>query len=613
MHRFVALLWDERVEDRTLLVQRWCEAFARSSTQWITLLEEPGMLVLVMRSSNGALRAAPFMGAKGVAIGVVHERGRENAGLVASVSSALAQRTAATAGDAFLKETWGQYVAIWRDPATNETTVLRDPSGAVSCFMTDARGIRLLFSFVEDVVELEGLAFSIDWNQVRVFLHHNYFTTKQTGLNEITELMPGERMVWAPESATFSWAWHAAAIAAQPDRRRIEDLRAAVRETVAACTKASAKSYRSIVLQLSGGLDSSILLALLKRADGAAITALHTVNTGYEGFERELARLAAEHTGVRLIERPLDPTTSDLRTILEAPLLARPARQIIGIQANRMIAEVCDEVGADAVMAGHGGDTFFLQRGLASYSTSDWLRIRGFGAGVFRVAYDQATLEQRSVWAVLGEAARSAISSRNWTPYVFSEAGAPETPRLLTPFQEGGIPESFWKHPWIEAAKRLPRGKREQLLSFIGLYNYFVLYGYGVTLDAINPYQAQPIAELALRIPAYQLVRGGHDRALQRSAFADLLPERIVRRTGKGLINHQLLVAVARNADFLRELVLDGEITKQAWISRGAAERLFSEEQFIRGDGLMTALGLVAAEAWVQGWRKTCPARRAVA
>lgn len=571
------------------------------------------MLVLAMKSSSGALRAAPFIGAKGTAIGIVHERGQENAGPLGSVSPALARRTEATAGDALLKEAWGQYVAIWRDPTTNQTTVLRDPSGAVSCLMTEARGIRLLFSYVEDVVGFEGIALSIDWNQLRAFLHHNYFTTRQTGLNEITELMPGERMVWTPAGATYSWAWDAVAIAAQPDMRSLEELRAGVRETVVACTTASAKSYRKIVLQLSGGLDSSILLALLKRAGGAEVIALHTVNTGYEGYERELALLAAEHAGARLIERSLDPQASDLRTILEGPLLARPARQVIGIQANRMIASVCDEIGAEAVMAGHGGDTFFLQRGLAGYMTSDWMRTRGVGAGFLRVAYDQATLEQRSVWSVLGEAARSFTSDQKWSPYVFSDAETAETSTLLAPFEESGLPEAYWKHPWIEPATRLPPGKREQLVSFIGLYNYFVLYGYGVALDAINPYQAQPIAELSLRIPTYQFVRGGHDRALQRSVFADLIPERIVRRTGKGLINHQLLVAVARNADFLRALVLDGEIVKQAWIDQRAAEHLFSKDQLVRGDGLMTALGLIAAEAWLQGWRRSSPARRDVA
>lgn len=606
MHRFVALFWDKKIEERTLLVQRWCESLARSSTQWVTLLEEPGMLVLAMKSSTGALRAAPFTGAKGVAIGVVHERGREDAGPVVSISPALAQRTEETAGDALLKEMWGHYVAIWRDKTTYRATVLRDPSGAVSCFMAEAGGVRLLFSFAEDVAGLEGLTFSIDWNQVRAFLHHNYFATKHTGLAEVSELMPGERMTWTGDDpAAFAWAWDPITIAANPDRRGFDDLCLDVRKTMASCAKAWAGSYRSIVLQLSGGLDSSILLALLNSASGARVTPMHTVSAGYEGYERELARLAAEHTRLQLVERSQDARASDLRNILDAPRLARPARQIIGIQANRLIAGVCEEVEADAVVAGHGGDTLFLQRSLASNLAADCLRVKGPGADVLRIAYDQATLEQRSVWAVLGETAGDVIRPRGWRPYAFLDDVSPNAPRPLAPIAESGLPSSYWMHPWIDSAVRLPPGKRDQVLSFIGLYNYFVLYGYGVTLDAINPYQSQPIIELALRIPTYQFVRGGRDRALQRAAFGSLIPERIARRTGKGLINHQLLVAVARNASFLRELVLDGDIVRQDWIDRQAAEALFSEEQLLRGSGLMSALGLVSAEAWLQGWRKS--------
>ncbi len=563
------------------------------------------MLVLVMRSSSGALRAARFTGAKGAAIGVVCERGRESAGPVASVSPALAQRTEATSGDALLKEAWGQYVAIWRDPTTSQTTVLRDPSGAVSCLMTEARGIHLLFSFAEDVVGLEGLAFSIDWNHVQAFLHHNYFTTKHTGLAEVSELMPGERMIWTVNAPpAFAWAWDPTAIAACPDRRSFDELCTDVRETMTACASAWASSYRNIVLQLSGGLDSSILLALLHRASGTSVTPLHTVSAGYEGYEHELARLAAEHTGLQLVERSQNAQKSDLRTILDAPLLARPARQIIGIQANRLIAGVCEEVGADAVAAGHGGDTLFLQRSLAGHLPSDYMRVNGLGPDMLRIAYDQATLEQKSVWGVLKETAGNVLRPRNWEPYAFLDNNDPNTPRLLAPIAESGLPSSYWIHPWIDFAARLPPGKRDQVLSLIGLYNYFVLYGYGLTLDAINPYQSQPMIELALRIPTYQFVRGGRDRALQRAAFGDLIPERIARRTGKGLINHQLLVAVARNAAFLRELVLDGDIVRQDWIDRRAAEALFSEEQLLRGGGLMSALGLVAAEAWLQGWRK---------
>lgn len=563
------------------------------------------MLVLMVRSLIGALRAAPFTETKGAAIGVVFERGRESAGPIGKVSPALAKRTVATAGDALLKETWGQYVAIWRDSTNNQTTVLRDPSGGVSCFMTEARGIRVLFSFAEDVVRLEGLSFTIDWHHVQAFLHHNYFTTKHTGLAEVSELMPGERMTWTVDAPpAFEWAWDPTAIAASPDRRNFDDLCTDVRETMSTCAAAWAGAYQRIVLQLSGGLDSSILLALLHRASGPSITPLHTVSSGYEGYEHELARLATEHTGLRLVQRSQDAQTNDLRAILDAPLLARPARQIIGIQANRLIAGVCEEVGADAVAAGHGGDTLFLQRSLAGHLPSDYMHVNGLGPNVLRIAYDQATLEQGSVWGVLKETAGNVLRPRNWEPYAFLDNDDPNTPRLLAPIADSGLPTSYWIHPWIDSALRLPPGKRDQVLSFTGLYNYFVLYGYGVTLDAINPYQSQPIIELALRIPTYQFVRGGRDRALQRTAFGDLIPERIARRTGKGLINHQLLVAVARNAAFLRELVLDGHTVRQDWIDRRAAEELFSEEQLLRGGGLMSALGLVAAEAWIQGWRK---------
>ncbi len=115
---------------------------------------------------------------------------------------------------------------------------------------------------------------------------------------------------------------------------------------------------------------------------------------------------------------------------------------------------------------------------------------------------------------------------------------------------------------------------------------------------------SQPIIELCLRIPTYVWIVGGRDRAIARRAFADVLPRQVVRRTSKGLIDRYNRIMLDRNAGFLREMLLDGELVKAGLLDRsrldaclvpGEVSTSFEYNEVLRQH--------LCTEIWVRRWR----------
>jgi hypothetical protein len=166
------------------------------------------------------------------------------------------------------------------------------------------------------------------------------------------------------------------------------------------------------------------------------------------------------------------------------------------------------------------------------------------------------------------------------------------------------IPTAYKHHPWLSQAVGLPGGKANHLSNIVALYNYYVVRGHGLARDAILPYFSQPIAEFALRTATYMFSQGGIDRSLERSAFGDVIPEAIRRRTTKGGADMYVLQIIQRNIAFFRELILEGELATQNWIDREKVERMLNLDHVVHGGGGLFIFRLVAVAAWLNSWRE---------
>lgn len=603
MDRFVAMMWEPADTSRLWLINAWCETLKRASPSWTCVLEIPGVRVFSLAQRGDAPIVTHWENGQGIAIGVLFERTAHAGGRVRKLDRAECGRVAETNGQALVGDYWGNYVAIWRDHHAQSTQVLRDPCGAVPCFFTNQQGLQLIFSHADDVSMFSGVRFAVDWTFIQAFILFNYFVTTHTGLDGVSELLAGERLKLHPDgSCERSWSWNGFEMASQPLLMPFADAKAELHAAAELCFRAWGSEYKNIIASVSGGLDSSILINLLRRTSDAEVLGLHFLGDDYEAYESDLARLAAEHANVELLEVTQDPLQDDIQRMMQAARLARPKVQILAVQIDDICVKIADARQVDAFMIGQGGDNIFLQRSGANHLVSDCLRAPGGLAQLPTVAYDAASLRQYSVWKALSEGLEGALAAKPWDPHAILQTREFMRHCPLTPECIESIPASYKTHPWLQEAHRLPRGKADHLASVIALYNYYIDHWRGLRRDVVYPLFSQPILELALRTPTHILCRGGQDRALERAAFTDILPAAIARRTMKGGTSYYSARVIQHNMSFLRELILDGEIARQGWMNREKIEAMLTPEHMVHGGGKMFVRLLAVAEAWLCTW-----------
>ncbi len=601
MHRFLALLWDGHERRAARQADAWSRALECGPRRWDRYLDAPGLRVLGPAKASGPRHFPVKDGDEGLVIGAMFERGRETDGRITRLAPGSLARCGS---EGLIARFWGNYIAIWRNAGSKAVTILRDPCGAIACFHVRSGGVDLLCSSPAEIAHLPGLKLTIDWTSLDVFLAYPPIVTRHTCLDELSELLPGEEAIWRP-CATLErrWAWDIAHKARASDRPTFSEACLELRATAKTSLGAWKRSFDHILVRVSGGLDSSIVASLLARDPAARITGLHVTGRGYEAHELALARLTARNAGIKLVELESGSRQSRFGAPLSAPLLARPTMQMLGAGLEQALVALYATIGADGVMSGHGGDNLFLQRSLATHVFVDGLSVNSPFRNAPGFAYDVAMLQERSIWGVLGAAGRT-LFTRYLSPATCDLGpAAPASNALLSDERRRAIAPERTLHPLEASLQDLPPCKKEQAHAILALRDYHPLISSEAAPPSVFPLISQPILEFALRTPAPTFVQGGLDRALERSAFADLIPLQVARRTEKGFINHHLTSDVLEHLTGIRERLLDSELVRRGGLERARIERLLTPEGLHRPGSLNAALKLIVADAWLCAWR----------
>ncbi|MDP3737530.1 MAG: asparagine synthase-related protein [Hyphomonadaceae bacterium] len=573
------------------------------SKAWTEAFTGRGLTILSSAPPDSTPRLSVLTDGKGVVVGTLFETGYEEHGPQLRLDQETTDRVVVSGGQELLSRFWGHYVAFIQDPDARLTHILRDPCGATPCFYTHVNGVDVLCSFVDDIAELNGVRFSINWDSVRAYFLSNHFINTRTGLSELTELLPGQRLTWRSSNRPVtSSLWNPVAIGGAPNLQSYEATREDFRIVTERCVGAWARAGGSVLVRMSGGLDSSIVAGLVRRASENGVLGVHFVNRGYEAFELGLAREASAHAGIQLVEQTFDRATISFRAAASGPRLARPTKQLLGTDADAKLIEICKITGAQTVMGGHGGDSIFLQRSIAGDALTDYLRIKGLGRDIWRVAYDTAVLLESSIWHVGKDAALKVIRGRRWNADTLLEDAKVSPHQLLTQESIASTSPESLTSMWLAEATDLPNGKSEQLRNILALRNYHPARGHALAHNAVHPLISQPLVELALRTPTYLFSFGGADRALERDAFRDCIPASVARRYNKGFVNHSVIASVVDDLDYIREFVLGGSCVRSGLLDCRKVERLVTSEQLLQGQGIGALMDLVAVESWLAPW-----------
>ncbi|WP_269714831.1 asparagine synthase-related protein [Caulobacter sp. NIBR2454] len=577
MRDYLAVFGGAR-EQVSLAVQR----IAAANSEWSPIAADHGWAVLAPKAS--AMRVRPLPARRGVIIGDLFERGASGPlqGRVSAISTP--QASAEVVCQSLCRHYWGRYVAVVRGADDQGVQAFRDPSGMLDCVTWRAGGLAFVASTLPDWLAAAFLpVLAIDYPHVHRMLLDRSAEVGALGLKGVVAVNPGAlqaveaaeaaRMIWRPQ--TF------VGVERQQPKAAAQDLRDAVITTVSALTS----PHRPILAELSGGLDSAIVMAALREVRSGGLHALNYFFDAGEGDERRYARDVASKLDVPLHEAERPDLV--LTRIPDAAVTSvRPSLSALDGLYEQDLIQHARAVGADQIFTGQGGDSVFFRYATPLVLVDELSRI-GLGALRPQSLAQTARRNGISVWALLAGALRRGSAPTGM-------------PTLGFAVSDGATAED---HPWTLGLERWP-AKRLQIEGLISAQAYFTATHRGAELDLCQPLLAQPVVEAALRLPVSQLTLEGRDRGLARRLFCDQLPGSVIHRRSKGSAASFYARVVTSSLGFLKPHLLDGRLAALGMVDRPRLEAALDPSQMIWTGGQLEILQAAVLEGWLRHWEE---------
>ncbi len=600
MFRYVAFVWNEQDAAAREAARALLQRHGASGEEWRVALRGNGAEVRCAGSGTGSSAAYVLVESGGVVLGNLFARSQEGVSTPAPTDLGPEDSRAMldSNGRHLIESFWGRYVAFLHDAPARATWVVRDPSGGLPCYLVRCRGVDIYFSWIDDIAALLDTPLEVNWPYLIAAVSFLREHSHGTALREVSQVLAGECLETRAGVSRRFFYWDPLQIA---NTGVIEDLGAAVaalRQCVRDVIHAWASCYGHLLLSLSGGLDSSIVLACLMDAPSRPqVTCFHYYPLGADLDERAFARAAAAKAGLELIERSRDSSYS-LQPLLAIHRAPEPTNYPYFLEHSRLDAELAAERGATAVVIGYGGDQLFYQD-RAEWAPGDYLHRRGPRPGVLRVALDSARMDQISFWRVLRQAAAGYFGHRRWS--ILQEAGRMR-PLLVPAMIEEARRSATFLHPLLRYPRGAPSGKLWHAHQISQPFDFYDPLGREGDAERISPLFSQPLMELCLRIPTYVLTHDGWDRAVARRAFYHDLPPQIRNRRNKGGIEEHLRLTLEHNRPFLRGLLLDGALVREGVVDRARLAEALSGRASRIAAGSGEILEYAGIEAWLRRW-----------
>lgn len=598
MPAFFAMIWDAAHADAATFADTLRRQMKASDPPHLPDIDTPGLLFLDLScpGQHEPLLHTRARGGEATVFGTLFKTSTAHAPgqAVRDISGSALDAILASGGRALLEDYWGRYVAIVKSGSGCQ--VLLDPTGALPCYYTVQHGALVLFSHLELCPFLDLSAFSVNEGFVAMLLAYDRFLNSQTGLQGVQELLGGQCLTFTRAGVALSTLWSPDRYACRPMRIPTEEAALRLRETTDYVVGSWANCFQDVAVSLSGGLDSSIVLDCLARSGTrAAICAFHYLLTSQDAEERTYAELAARSAGCRLDIVPTSPD-SELAVLQAYPPTVRPYREFLAPPTGGHLSRAARPARA-AIFTGQGGDHLFLtSNGTARFA--DYLMQNGLRTDTAKVLLETARLSGKSVSAVLRETLPRLLNRRYRGA---TENGITNRRTQLSGDISAGAAILAGLPDWARNPGALPPAKFQQVSALLHMVQSRSHYP-APARAIINPLISQPLIELCLSLPAWQLTAGGRSRGLVREAFSHRLPAEITRRTTKGSASRFYTDQVAALSEVAGQLLRRGELVSRGLIAEADVDRMLDASHFRSSRSGSMLLVYCGIESWLRTW-----------
>lgn len=507
-----------------------------------------------------------------------------------------------------------------------------DRHGATLTFSRDRAGEKPLYVgrigqrivFTSELKALHGLGATmpeVDGGAIALLLRFGYIPAPTSIYRGIRKLMPG---TWLRVSAlnpdgVCGTYWSAAQALVEGMHDRVstpaEDCVDQLERLLTEAVQLQMEADVPVGAFLSGGIDSSTVVALAKKCTGARIK---TFSIGFdeEGFdESQHARRVAEHLGTEHVELRVSPTAAlavvpRLASIYDEPFA--DSSQIPTYLVSKLARE-----SVTVSLSGDGGDELFA--GYPRYSRVGAVdRLMRCSPRIVRkfIASGIESVPAKAWTRLSRVAGKGALTSAHRTvgDRLYRVAGIlREEPHLLHRYFASSTPNPRSLMPGVQepatsfdAPERWPRGAS---LEEIAMWLDFVVYlpddllakvdraAMAVSLESRVPLLDHRVIEFVHRLPMSMKVRGGQRKWLLRQVLYRHVPQALVDRPKMGF--SVPLAAWLRGplARWSAELLFDSPVSDFG-IDSVALKNIHAEHRSGERDWHQTLWAVLMLKAW---------------
>lgn len=494
-------------------------------------------------------------------------------------------------GDSFVEHLNGQFaIALW-DAPRRRLLLARDRTGIRPLFVMDD-GDRLLFgSEIKALLAVTRRALRLDPRGLAQTFTFWSTVGEQTSFQDVRAIPPGHILTVENGSQKLSryWDWDFSGHS-RDDVIPFEDASRELRRLLADAVRLQLRADVPVGAYLSGGLDSSVLVSLIRQNSSVP---LRTFSVAFEdpefdesAHQLELVRyLGTEHTSVRCKKSDIAASFVRLIEHTETPVLRTAAAPLM------MLSDLVRRSGLKVVLTGEGADEVF-----GGYDLFKEAKIRRFWARQPQSRYRPRLLSR--LYPYLKHSPTGSGYAQSFFAHGLDNVRNPfyghmqrwaTTRRLWTFFSDDMKQSLSNEDPEADFAGRLPMDfgsweglSKDQYIEAHTLLSGYLLSSQGDRVAMANsvegrvPFLDHRIIEFANRLPPTYKLRRLTEKAILRAAVQDLLPPAIVRRTKqpyRAPDSHAFFVD-GKPLEVVSALLNETQLKRAGYFNAGAVRRL---------------------------------------
>jgi asparagine synthase (glutamine-hydrolysing) len=503
-------------------------------------------------------------------------------------------------------------LAIW-DQRQNRLLLARDRAGEKPLFYAESDGELVFGSEPKALLRYPGVSRTIDPVAAATYVLMGYALQPRTMHRDIRKLPPGHTLVADAGGVRVAPYWSADAVHTAVPSPALDDAVPRLREVLRRAVARELMSDVPLGVFVSGGLDSSLLLALVAERTGHAPLFTYTVSFGDPSYDESgPAALVARHFGAthRIVScdrtnlrRALDVMQERLDEPLGDPAVLPTF--LLSEAARRDVKVILSGEGADELFGGY--PTYLGHAAAGRFARLPaWLR-GAFTKLVFALPTSpgKVTIEFLLKRFVTNAGLPPLERHLEW----FGALGPSALPQALGPAALAGM----------DAARREVYARGEGALAGRDLLDGILLFDFLTylpddlltkvdratmlaSIEARAPFLDREVLELALGLSHRLKVRGINTKAVLREVARPLLPASVLRRKKRGLSVPTATWMNAELKDEVDRLFERGRLAREGWLNPDTVHQLLGEHRRGAANHARRLWPLVMFQRWLEVW-----------